>query len=135
MNAQYDALLNKMTVKSNNVNAIKELYLTCSPEMKEGKTYNIQDISCTLLTVDLFAGWKSSVGKTSDMTIKFEGKKMTLTSNSFIGELNKSSSFWGCFQVWSLILLIVVVIVVIVLIVFLSMKCCCKNKLPKKSKK
>ena len=41
MNAQYDALLEKMTVKSNNVNAIKELYLTCSPEMKEGKTYNI----------------------------------------------------------------------------------------------
>lgn len=135
MNAQYDALLNKMTVKSNNVNAIKELYLTCSPEMKEGKTYNIQDISCTLLTVDLFAGWKSSVGKTSDMSIKFEGKKMTMISGSFTGELNKSSSFWGCFQVWSLILLIVVVIVVIVLIVFLSMKCCCKNKLPKKSKK
>lgn len=73
-----------MTVKSNNVNAVKELYLTCSPEMKEGKTYNIQDISCTLLTVDLFAGWKSSVGKTSDMSIKFEGKKMTMVG-SFSG--------------------------------------------------
>ena len=123
-----------MTVKSNNVNAIKELYLTCSPEMKEGKTYNIQDISCTLLTVDLFAGWKSSVGKTSDMSIKFEGKKMTLVG-SFSGELNKSSSFWGCFQVWSLILLIVVVIIVIVVIVLVSVKCCCSKKLPKKSKK
>ena len=54
---------------------------------------------------------------------------------SFSGELNKSSSFWGCFQVWSLILLIVVVIIVIVVIVLVSVKCCCSKNLPKKSKK
>ena len=112
MDATYDALLKSTTMKSNDIN----------------------DITCTLAGLDVFKAMKSAVGKTSDMSAKFNEKELTMVSGAYTGTLTKSSGFWGCFEVWSLILLIVVIIVIILLIILLFVKCTCKKTI-KKSKK
>lgn len=134
MDATYDALLKSTTMKSNDLVAFGNFHFTCTPAVKKGKTYDINDITCTLAGLDMFKAMKSAVGKTSDMSAKFNDKELTMISGAYTGTLTKSSGFWGCFQLWSLILLIVVIIVIILLIVLLIVKCTSKKTIKKSSK-
>ena len=103
--------------------------------LEQGKTYSMDEIACDFLFVNIFKGAKDSLNKEVDMTVKFEEEsKMTVAGGLVLGAYTKTGSFWGCFQVWSLILLIVVIVVVIALIavaiIMLSKKG--KKDLPKK---
>ena len=133
-NANYKATLVKATVRSDDVASFTK-NLDCTPAMEQGKTYSMDEIACDFLFVNIFKGAKDSLNKEVDMTVKFEEEsKMTVAGGLVLGAYTKTGSFWGCFQVWSLILLIVVIVVVIALIavaiIMLSKKG--KKDLPKK---
>lgn len=103
--------------------------------MKNGKKYDLTEISCVagkVITVDIFAVTKALIGKYADVSIKFENNQASF-SNYLGTTFVKSSSFWGCFQGWSLTLLIVVIVIVIAAIV-VGVIMCTKGKksLPKK---
>lgn len=103
--------------------------------MKNGKKYDLTEISCVagkVITVDVFAAMKAFIGTYFDVAIKFENNQATF-SNQLGYTFVKSSSFWGCFQGWSLTLLIIVIVIVIAAIV-VGIIMCTKGKksLPKK---
>lgn len=129
-NASYKATLTKATIRSDDVASFTK-NLKCTPAMKEGKTYSVDEITCNLLIIDIFAGAKEALNKETSVAIKFEEEKMTMVGGLSTGIYTKSGSFWGCWQTWSLVLLIVgiiLVIAIIVAVILLSKK----KSLPKK---
>lgn len=105
--------------------------------MENGKKYDLSEFSCTMGTiikVNYFAAIEAFIGKYFDVVAKFENNQVTF-SNQLGYNFVKSSSFWGCFQGWSLTLLIVVIILIIVLIVVAIVLSKKKGKkdLPKKT--
>lgn len=113
--------------------------MKCTPEMKNGKTYDLTEFTCTkkviVIDVDYFQVIREFIGKYFDVTIKFENNQAQF-SNQLGYNFVKSSSFWGCFQGWSLTLLIVLIVLVIVgivLAIVLPMKGKKGKELPKKA--
>lgn len=137
-NAKYNTTLESVTVTSDDV-ATYTKGMTCTPEMKNGKTYDITEFTCTvkviIANIDIFEATRKVIGKFYDVVVKFENNKATF-SNQLGYTFVKSSSFWGCFQGWSLTLLIIFIIIVIAAIVFAVIAFTKKGKgkqIPKKT--
>lgn len=114
--------------------------MTCTPEMKKGKTYSLKDIRCVykvgFVEINMFDAYSKIIGKSYDVVVKFENNQANF-SNQGSYTFVKSSSFWGCFQGWSLTLLIIVIVLIIVLIVVAVILASKKGKknIPKKASK
>lgn len=105
--------------------------------MENGKKYDLTEFTCVykvaFIEVNLFEAITAVIGKYYDVVIKFENNQATF-SNQLGYNFVKDSSFWGCFQGWSLTLLIIAIILVIVIIVVVIILVSKKGKkaLPKK---
>ena len=138
-NAKYDTTVESVTVSTDNVEAFTK-GMTCTPEMKKGKTYSLKDIRCVykvgFVEINMFDAYSKIIGTSYDVVIKFENNQANF-SNQGGYTFVKSSSFWGCFQGWSLTLLIIVIVLIIVLIVVAVILISKKGKknIPKKASK
>ena len=107
--------------------------------MEDGKKYDLTEFACFYkfgpIEINLYEAYTAMIGKYYDVVIKFENNQATF-SNRLGYNFVKSSSFWGCFQGWSLTLLIIAIILVIVIIVVVIILVSKKGKkaLPKSNK-
>ena len=49
--ATYNVVLKKATVKSNDLETMKKMTVTCVPELSKGKTYSWSDVTCKVLSI------------------------------------------------------------------------------------
>ena len=129
--------MDKATFRSNSLEALSKNKVTCTPALSEGKTYNLQDVNCKVLMVDIWSVYKKRIGVAQEGSVYFSGsednKAMFFPIESLV-KYSKVNNFYGCWEWWSILLLIVVIIVVIVLIVFIAVLVTKKKskKTPKK---
>ena len=137
--AKYNTTVESVTVSTDRVEEFTK-GMTCTPEMKKGKPYSIKALRCVyklgIIEINLFDAYSKIIGTNYDVVVKFENNQATF-SNQAGYTFVKSSSFWGCFQGWSLTLLIVLIVVIIVVIVVVIVLASKKGKknIPKKASK
>lgn len=127
--ATYNVVLKKATVKSNDLETMKKMTVTCVPELSKGKSYSWSDVTCKVLSIfDIGAAYRSGLGKEYSGYLKFSENDSGIRTMSgstgfsaFVG-YSRISSFGGCWTWWGILLIVLVVLIIIALVVLLILK-------------
>ncbi|KAK8807593.1 hypothetical protein JH06_1321 [Blastocystis sp. subtype 4] len=118
--ADYNTVLKKATFKVSDMTPLTRYHITCNPSITTGKKYSFKDVKCTILGINPWEKY-TLIDQNQKGTVVFAENKMTFSLDLNIA-YTKQSSFWGCWQWWSITLLVLVIIIVIVVIVLLIVK-------------
>lgn len=140
-NASYTVTLKKATVKSNDVNTLESLHITCVPALQKGKTYSWSEVTCKLVIFDFGSAYRDAIGKQYSGYITFtdnnSGIRTMTGSTGFSSFLaySRTSSFGGCWSWWMILIIVLVILIIIAIVVALILKKCkckCCKKCTKK---
>ena len=132
----YKGTVKDIRIRTDDYNQFKESNgITCSPQLKNGRTHSFQDVECGNQYISMSALMRLLIGQSITMTLAFgeeDGKTFVEVYDSSgstkLYKVSNSTSDPGSVNIALIIIIVVVVVVIIVVIVVILLVLASKKK-------